>query len=62
MKPLIGKEDSPRKVNIKGTGNVLKNLTEMLLFLYRLLSYLNESDLKGANFIRLILFRHRSHL
>jgi hypothetical protein len=34
----------------------------MLLFLYRILSYLGETELKGANFMRLILFRHRSHL
>lgn len=34
----------------------------MLLFLYRLLGYLGDSELKGANFMRLILFRHRSHL
>ena len=62
FKSLHQKDESPRKVTIKGQGNNLKNLTEMLLFLYRLLSFLGESDLQGANFMRLILFRHRSHL
>ena len=56
------KDESPLKVTIKGHGNNLKNLTKMLLFLYRLLGYLADSDLKGSNFMRLILFRHRSHL
>lgn len=37
-------------------------MTEMLLFLYRTLNLLGETNLEGASFIRLILFRHRNHL
>ena len=37
------KDESPLKVTIKGHGNNLKNLTEMLLFLYRLLGYIGDS-------------------
>lgn len=58
----IRQGDSPNRGSIRDQSNKIKNLTEMLLFLFRLLNFLGETDIEGASFMRLILFRHRSHL
>jgi hypothetical protein len=40
----------------------MKSVTEMLLFLYRLLNSLGEVNLERSSSLRLVLFRHRNYL
>ena len=56
------RDESPLRGPVKEQNNKVKGVTEVLLFLYRLLSFLGESEFEGVNFMRLILFRHRSYL
>lgn len=42
--------------------NRIKSVTEVLLFLYRLLNSMAEVALNGSSTMRLILFRHRNYL
>lgn len=42
--------------------NRIKSVTEVLLFLYRLLNSMAEVALSGSSTMRLILFRHRNFL
>lgn len=56
------REDDSRAKREAAISLKIKNLTEMLLFLFRQLNFIGDINLERGNFARLILFRHRSYL